>query len=82
VCQTTSERRVDVTEDPRRYMQVASALRERIKDGDLKPGNPVPSIKTICREAGVSRQTAGKAIRLLVTDGLVTRVTGLGYYVL
>jgi DNA-binding GntR family transcriptional regulator len=71
-----------MTEDPRLYMQVAAALREQITDGQIKPGNPVPSIKTICREAGVSRHTAGKAIRLLEKDGLVTRVAGLGYYVL
>jgi hypothetical protein len=39
-----------MTEDPRRYMQVAAALREQITDGQIKPGTPVPSIKTICRQ--------------------------------
>jgi GntR family transcriptional regulator, mannosyl-D-glycerate transport/metabolism system repressor len=69
------------TEDPRRYMQVASALREQIKDGEIKPGYPIPSIATLCLETGYSRHTCGKAIRALVQEGLVTRVMGLGYYV-
>jgi GntR family transcriptional regulator len=68
-------------EDPRVYMQVANALRERIKDGELKPGYPIPSITTIQRESGVSRQTISKAFGVLVDEGLITRIPGLGYYV-
>ena len=70
-----------MTDDPRRYRQIASTLRERIKDGDLKSGYPLPSIKTICQESGCSRATVGKAIALLVAEGLVIRIPGLSYYV-
>jgi DNA-binding GntR family transcriptional regulator len=58
--------------DPRVQRQIASELRTRIKDGNIKPGNPLPSIKTITQEAGCSRQTVGKAMRLLESEGLVT----------
>jgi DNA-binding GntR family transcriptional regulator len=68
-------------DDPRLYMQVASALREQIRDGDFKPGDPVPSIGTIQRETGYSRQTAGKALRVLASEGLLTRVPGHEYFV-
>jgi DNA-binding GntR family transcriptional regulator len=70
-----------MTDDPRRYRQIASTLRERIKDGDLKPGYPLPSIKAICQESGNSRQTCGKALALLVGEGLIKRIPGLGYFV-
>jgi GntR family transcriptional regulator len=70
-----------MTDDPRRYMQIANGLRQQIRDGDFKPGDPVPDIATIQRETGYSRQTAGKALRLLETEGLLTRVPGLGYHV-
>jgi DNA-binding GntR family transcriptional regulator len=46
-------------------MQIANALREQIRDGDFKPGDPVPDIANIQRETGYSRQPAGKALRLL-----------------
>jgi GntR family transcriptional regulator len=70
-----------VMEDPRIYRKVANALRERILNGDLKPGDPAPSIKHITEETRYSRQTAGKALRVLEHEGLLIRVPGLGYYV-
>jgi DNA-binding GntR family transcriptional regulator len=63
------------------YRQVAAAIRDQIKDGELKSGYPVPSIKTLCRETGYSRQTIGKAFRILESDGLIKRIPGRGYYV-
>ena len=35
--------------DPRRYMQIANGLREQIRDGGFKPGDPVPDIANIRR---------------------------------
>ncbi len=53
----------------------------QIQDGTLAPGDPVPSITTLTQEHGIARATAGKALRVLETEGLVYRVPGLGYYV-
>jgi DNA-binding GntR family transcriptional regulator len=41
----------------------------------------VPSITTLSQEYGVTRKTAGHALRVLEDDGLIYRVPGLGYYV-
>ena len=41
----------------------------------------MPSITTLTQEHGIARATAGKALRVLETEGLVYRVPGLGYYV-
>jgi GntR family transcriptional regulator len=67
--------------DPRAYVRIAGGLREQIGCGALRPGDPAPSITSLCREHGVARQTAAHALGVLEEEGLVYRVPGLGYYV-
>jgi DNA-binding GntR family transcriptional regulator len=67
--------------DPRAYMRLAAVVRDMITSGELEPGQPVPSITSLVQEHGVARETAGKALRVLESEGLVQRVPGLGYYV-
>jgi GntR family transcriptional regulator len=62
-------------------MRLAALIREQIADGRLAPGGQLPSIAALRREQGHSRQTVGKAMRILVEEGLIYRVPGLGYYV-
>jgi DNA-binding GntR family transcriptional regulator len=47
----------------------------------LKPGRCLPGIKQISQESGRSRQTIGKALRLLEREVLIIRVAGHPYYV-
>ena len=68
-------------EDPRAYVRLANLLREDIASGALAPGQPAPSITTLSQEHGLARQTVAKAFALLVDEGLVVRVPGLGYYI-
>jgi GntR family transcriptional regulator len=68
-------------DDPRAYVRLANLLRQQISDGELRAGQPTPSITTLTQEHGIARQTAAKALRVLETEGLVYRVPGLGYYV-
>jgi DNA-binding GntR family transcriptional regulator len=67
--------------DPRRYVRLAAALRAQILDGSLTAGARLPSIAALCRQHGISRHTAGKALHLLEEQDLVQRVPGLGYHV-
>jgi GntR family transcriptional regulator len=67
--------------DPRAYVRVAAQLRRRIEDGELSPGDAVPSITTLQQETGHARATVGKALRLLEAEGYVSRYAGLGYFV-
>jgi GntR family transcriptional regulator len=67
--------------DPRRYMRLAASLRLQIHEGVLVEGSRLPSIAVLCDKYRLSRQTAGKALRLLEREGLVHRVPGLGYHV-
>jgi len=63
------------------YQQIAGILRARIEAGELVPGRPVPSEATLMGEFGVARETARKAVRVLVGEGLVFVVQGRGAYV-
>ncbi len=63
------------------YRQVAAILRERIEAGQYRPGARLPSINDLVQEFGVARTTAGKALRLLVTEGLAELSPGRGFYV-
>jgi DNA-binding transcriptional regulator YhcF (GntR family) len=61
------------------YLRVAASVRARIENGELQPGDRVPSVRQIVAEWGVARATAEKALRVLRTEGLVvTHVRGAG----
>ena len=72
---------VDLSEaDPRLYVRLAARLRRQVLDGEIAPGQRVPSITVLSQELGYARQTCGKAVRLLEQEGLLTFIPGLGYY--
>jgi DNA-binding GntR family transcriptional regulator len=63
------------------YVRVAEAIRERIRSGDLRPGDQVPSVHNLAPEYGVSRSTARRALDLLKEWGLTEALPGLGTFV-
>lgn len=63
------------------YLQIAAILRDRVTSGQIAPGRPLPSERTLVQEFGVSPLTARKAVRVLVAEGLVEVVQGRGAYV-
>jgi hypothetical protein len=71
----------DAVEDPRAYIRLANHQRAQILAGSLKPGNPVTSIAALSQASGHSRQTIGKAMGVLVGEGLLAHYPGLGYFV-
>ena len=76
------DRSVDLGEgDPRLYVRLAARLRRQILDGEVAPGQRVPSITALSQELRCARQTCGKAVRLLEQEWLLTFIPGLGYYV-
>lgn len=64
-----------------RYMQIKLALCQRIEDGELKPGDRVPSENELVSEFAVSRMTARRALLELAETGLLLRTQGLGSFV-
>lgn len=53
------------------YLVIAADLRRRIAEGELRPGQRVPSTRQLAKESGVAMATAAKALTLLRTEGVV-----------
>lgn len=63
------------------YKQIASQLREQILSGQLKAGEPLPSIRVLAQNLKISVITTMKAYEELSAEGLVTATKGKGYFV-
>jgi GntR family transcriptional regulator len=63
------------------YEQVATALREAIVRGELKPGKAIPSEAKLRAQHGVSRDTVRKALGVLTQEGLIIAGQGRTRYV-
>ncbi|MFD7405262.1 GntR family transcriptional regulator [Streptomyces sp. NPDC059866] len=55
--------------------EIADTLRERIRTGDLKAGDRLPTQAELAEEFGVERGTVRQALRSLQEDGLLTNVS-------
>ncbi|MDX3313157.1 winged helix-turn-helix domain-containing protein [Streptomyces sp. NPDC054884] len=55
--------------------EIADVLRERIRVGDLKAGDRLPTQAELADEFGVERGAVRQALRLLQDDGLLTNVS-------
>src|SRR5438045_9491213 len=63
------------------YEQVAERISRLIREGTLRPGERVPSIRKLCLQQAVSMSTALQAYRLLESRGLIEARPQSGYYV-
>jgi DNA-binding GntR family transcriptional regulator len=64
-----------------RYRQVSDIIKARIESGELQPDRPIPSEAQIMGEFGCARATVRHAVELLVEQGLVVKVPGVGTFV-
>lgn len=63
------------------YQQIASILRGQIESGHYRPGDPLPSEKTLEQTYGVARETARRAMGALRETGHALTIPGRGSYV-
>jgi len=63
------------------YRRVEASLRDQIRNGELAPGDLIPSEPQLAASLGVSPGTVRKAIDLLVRERLLFRHQGKGTYV-
>ncbi|WP_300609115.1 GntR family transcriptional regulator [Trebonia sp.] len=64
------------------YRQLAAILQHQIASGELAPGRPLPSIKTLSQRYEIAKGSVEKAIQLLRDEGLVRTTIGRGVYVI
>ncbi|MGC4772806.1 GntR family transcriptional regulator [Micromonospora sp. DT44] len=61
-----------------RYLNIASMIRDRIEAGEWAPGARLPTLNDLAGEYDANRDTVGRAIALLETEGYVWAVQGRG----
>ncbi len=65
-----------------RYLRLAGAIEEQIRDGTFRPGERIPSVRRLRQGAQVSTSTVLAAYRVLEDRGLVAARPQSGYFVL
>jgi len=58
------------------YAEIAAHYRRLINDGELGPGDVLPSMNKVCEEFNVSITTANRAFRQLKLEGLTVAMPG------
>ena len=64
-----------------RYGNLATALRDRILQGEWVPGEVIPAESALAQSYGVALGTIRQALSLLVQDGVLQRRHGKGTFV-
>ncbi|PYI54002.1 extracellular solute-binding protein [Paenibacillus flagellatus] len=60
------------------YVRLAGELREKMKNGEIGPGEFLPSEHELCEQYGASRFSVRKALDQLVEEGWIVRRAGQG----
>jgi len=64
-----------------RYLQIKNEILHQIQTDGLQPEDRIPSEHQLCKRFHVSRLTVQRAIRELVSEGLLRRAQGSGTFV-
>src|SRR5438105_8041095 len=72
---------IDRSARPTLQDQLARQIRERIRRGDLAPGDPLPSTRDLATELKVSRNTAVYAYERLISEGYLESASRAGIFV-
>jgi GntR family transcriptional regulator len=60
------------------YEHVVYAAKKAVISGQLRPGDPFPSVRTLSKELKINPNTAHKVVMHLVTAGLIETRPGIG----
>src|SRR5437762_9722095 len=60
------------------YEQATFAAKKAMMSGQLRPGDPFPSVRTLSRALKINPNTAHKVITKLISEGLIEVQPGLG----
>lgn len=63
------------------YEQITSQIKAMVMSGELKQGDPIPSMRALARSLHISVITAQKAYEDLQRDGFIETVVGKGSFI-
>ena len=64
------------------YVQVVEHIRQEVLNGDLKPGDQLPTVRRMAQDLRVNFNTIARAYRLLDEAGIISTQQGRGTYIL
>ena len=72
---------IDVSSKTPLYKQLVEQIRRNIRQGDLAPGQMLPSMNTLSAKTGISKETVKKAYGILNRRGFLVAKQGKGFFV-
>jgi GntR family transcriptional regulator len=63
------------------YLQVVDQVRAAAASGQLRPGDPLPSIRPLAMQLRVNRNTVAKAYAELESQGVIETIAGKGCFI-
>ena len=63
------------------FQQIRERIEDAILDGQLQPGDRVPSTNEFAKEYQINPATAGKGVNELVDKGVIYKKRGVGMFV-
>ncbi|MFF8954075.1 GntR family transcriptional regulator [Streptomyces sp. NPDC014940] len=60
------------------YADIAAEYRQKIADGEMRPGDPMPTVNELAQAYGVARNTAARVFNLLKSEALIVTRAGAG----
>jgi GntR family transcriptional regulator len=70
--------RVDLRRGVALYEQIVYAAKKAVISGQIRPGDPFPSVRVLSRELKINPNTAHKVVTHLVATGLIETRPGVG----
>jgi len=64
------------------YVQLKQDLFQQMNLGQLKPGQPIPSERSLCAKYRISRTTVRQALSEMINAGILSRKQGKGTFVI
>lgn len=63
------------------YLRIAGDIKEKINNGELKPGDAIYSENALCKAYNASRMTVRRGLALLANEGYIYSIPGKGNFV-
>lgn len=63
------------------YLRLRDTIAARILEGEVKDGDPLPSVRSLAAEYGANPLTVAKAYQMFQEEGLIVVRRGVGLFV-
>jgi GntR family transcriptional regulator len=75
------ELKIDLRSHTPAYRQISQQLRARLINGELHPGDQLPTVRQLAVDLGINFNTVARAYRMLDKAGVISTQHGRGTYI-